>query len=307
MVGQHRNQRHQLTGGLAARLVLALLCALCLSHAARAQVLMKELPEDLKGADLIERRGAQLPLDLEFIDSRGQRHTLADYFDGRRPVVLIFGYLDCPMLCDLVFSRAQRAFNQLKWTMGEEYRALTISFDHSNTTAQAAGKKAALMAGYGRNAPDDAWEFLVTDAATAKAITDAAGYQYKYIARRDEYSHPAVLVIVSPDGVISNYITASDIPERQLRLSLLDAADGKIGSVLDGFLHRCFIYDANEGSYVLEATFIMKVGGFLTVFVVGGGLTLLFLMERSRKRRLASATSRTERDGVGRAGALSHA
>ena len=281
------------------RLAALSLCAFAVS--AQAQVLLKEMPEDMKGADIHERRGETLPLDLEFLNSSNEKVRLGDCFDGKRPVVLIFGYLDCPMLCDLVFTRAQRAFNQMDWTMGDEYRVLTISFDHQNTPAMAAGKKAALLAGYGRATDDDAWEFLVTDAATARAVTDAAGYQYRYLANRDEYSHPAALVIVSPDGVISNYLINSEFPARQVRLSLLDAADGKVGGFFDGFLHRCYIYDPDEGSYVLQAKTIMNIAGGITVVVIATSLAMLICFDRRRR-----AAHRRESD-VAPSGAVSHA
>lgn len=279
-----------------ARRALLLLAgaALCAAPArATAQTLQSEVPEPMRGVDVAERRGESLPLNLEYTDARGRTVRLADYFDGRRPVVLLLGYYDCPLLCDVVFNKTLQAFKSLKLTLGEDYRAVTISFDHTNTTAQAAGKQAAMLAGYDGERGEAPWAFLTSSATNAKAIAEAVGYTYKYLPESGEFSHPAAIVVVSPDGVVSNYLYGVQFPERQMRLALLDAADGKVGDFFDKVLLYCYHYDPAAGSYAIQARKVMNIAGALTAIGLGSVIAGLFWMERRRRRAGAADASTT--------------
>lgn len=265
--------------------VAALAAAGAVAAPASAQVLQKELPEAMQGVDVFEKRGQSLPLDLTFTNARGEDVLLRDYFDGRRPVVLVLGYYDCPLLCDLVFNKTLSALKTLKLTLGDDYRAVTVSFDHTNTTAEAAGKQAAMLAGYDGEVGEAPWAFLTASAGNARAVADAVGYQYKYLPETGEFSHPAAIVIVSPDGVVSNYLYGVEFPERQMRLALLDAADGKIGGVFDKILLFCYHYDPDASSYALAARKVMTVGAIATAVILGSVLGALIWNDRRRSRR----------------------
>ena len=273
---------------LGRRRAIGLVLGLALSGAVGApapgQVLQDELPEEMQGVDVEEKRGDTLPLDLTFTDARGETVLLGDLFDGELPVVLILGYYDCPLLCDLVFNKTLSAFKELNLTLGEDYRAVTISFDHTNTTADAAGKQAAMLAGYDGEQGERPWAFLTASASNERAVSEAVGYTYKYHPETGEFSHTAAIVIVSPEGVVSNYLYGVQFPERQLRLALLDAADGRVGGVFDKILLWCYYYDPDAGSYALMGRRVMTIGAITTAIALAGFIAGLFLWER-RKRR----------------------
>jgi len=278
---------------LVRRRAVGLVLGLALSGAAGApalgQVLQDELPEAMQGVDVQEKRGHTLPLDLTFTDARGETVLLRDLFDGELPVVLLLGYYDCPLLCDLVFNKTLTAFKELNLTLGKDYRAVTISFDHTNTTAEAAGKQAAMLAGYDGEERERPWAFLTASAGNARAIADVVGYTYKYLPETGEFSHPAAICIVSPEGVVSNYLYGVEFPERQLRLALLDAADGRIGGVFDKILLFCYHYDPDAGSYAVMGRRVMTIGAILTAVTLGGFLGAMFWLDRRRTRRKAGA------------------
>jgi protein SCO1/2 len=280
---------------LGRRRAIGLLTGLALSGAvaapASAQVLQSELPEEMQGVDVEEKRGDALPLDLTFTDARGETVLLGDLFDGELPVVLVLGYYDCPLLCDLVFNKTLTAFKELNLTLGKDYRAVTISFDHTNTTADAAGKQAAMLAGYDGEEGERPWSFLTASAGNARAIADAVGYTYKYLPETGEFSHPAAIVIVSPEGVVSNYLYGVEFPERQMRLALLDAADGRIGGVFDKILLFCYHYDPDAGSYALMGRRVMTIGAIATAVALAGLIGGLFLWERCKRRGDADGRS----------------
>lgn len=229
--------------------------------------------DEIQGVGIDPRRGEEVPRDLEFTDSFGNTVRMGDLFDGDRPVLLIMAYYDCPLLCTLVLNRVQEGLNGVSWTAGDEFRVVTISFDHTNTTAMAAEKRATYFAGYSREeVPDDAWIFCTADAQNARGLCEAIGYHYRYIPETQEFSHPAALIFLTPDGVVHNYIENLEYRPRDIKLALFEAAEGKQGTIFDRVEHFCFVYDPDTGGYVL-AMGVMKTGGILTMLALGSFIT----------------------------------
>ncbi len=253
-----------------------------------------ELPVALEGIDVVERRGESVPLDAVVIDSDGRRAALGDYFDGEKPVLLNLVYFECPMLCGLVMADTTRAVRESKWEVGEDYTVLTISFDHTNTIADAAGKKAEYAGAVRREGVNDGWKFFVTTEADARRIADSVGFGYKRLPN-GEFSHPSVQMVLTPTGTVSTYLyglygrteAGSSFTKQQLELSLLDAADGKLGGIFDKISFFCYVH-TGEG-YAFSAFRFMQLMGAITVVLLAAFIGAMFLMERRRRARKNSA------------------
>lgn len=263
----------------------AVAIAVSAAFGARAQVLLSEPPPDMAAADIVDLRGEMVAKDLVFTDHNGKPVRIGDLFDGERPVVLTLGYLTCPLVCPLVFENARATMNELSWTMGNEYRAFSLSFSHHDTPEGAAAYRDAMLMGVRAKANDDVWPFLTGDAETIRAFCDSVGWKYKYLPKTKDFSHPTAIIILSPDGEISNYLYGVSFKERQLRLALVDASNGKVGDVFDRILLRCYHYDPNAGSYVLAAQRVMTIAGGLTVALLGGVVGGLIILDHRRTRR----------------------
>lgn len=267
----------------------AAMLSLCLMPAISApalgQVFLPDGPEEFQGVDIYEKRGEMIPLDLALTTADGRRVQLRDYFDGEKPVVLILAYYTCPMQCQLVMNSSMDVFNKLDWDLGDEYRAVTISFDPRDTAEGAMEWQEDLHHGYGRPIEDKGWDFFTADESVSKAIADAVGFGYKFIPSAGDYSHPSTIMVISPDGAVSNYLYGVTYEPEQLTLSLQDAGEGKIGSLYDRVLFRCFLYDPNSNSYVADAMLIMRISGGLTVFLLGGGVGLMLWRSRREGKR----------------------
>lgn len=267
----------------------AVVCATWAASFAPAQVILKEPPPDMAAADIEEKRGEMAALDVEFTDQNGKRVRVGDYFDGERPVVLVMGYFNCPVVCPVVFNNSKKVINELAWTLGAEYRALTISFDHTDTPAKAMAEQGAALAGVNRWTDQSAWPFLTGDAAAIRQFCDSIGWKYKYLPKTGDFSHPTAIIILSPEGRVSNYLYGVAYKERQLRLALVDASDGKVGDFFDRVLLRCYHYDPNAGSYVLAAQRVMTFAGLTTVALLSGVIAALVSFDRRRVRRAREA------------------
>ena len=265
---------------------LALLSAvLWIGPSARAQ-LNGGVPEELKGVDIVEHLDASLPLDVALTNEAGASVRLGDYFKRERPVVLQIGYMKCPMLCGLVLNGAVDAFTELDWSVGNEYEVICLSIDPSETAELARAKKEGYVAEYGRPGAAQGFHFLTGSAKASKAIADAVGFEYRRQANGD-YAHAAAIFVITPDGRVGRYIYGTKFDPPQLRMALLEASAGKIGTTLDRFILWCHVYDPNAGSYVVGAMRVMQLAGALTLAVVAGGLVYFWRRERQQSQSRA--------------------
>jgi protein SCO1/2 len=223
---------------------------------------------------VVEHLGAKLPPELRFVDAGGRRVALGSLFDGKRPVLLVLAYYECPQLCSLVLDAATQAIRQLEpdgFALGSQYRAVTISFDATERVDQAARKQAGVLGKLGVQLTDDgsaAWPFLVGDDASVRALTAQLGYRFLRDPRTGAIAHPAVAVVLTPDGTISRYLYGIDYPARDLKLALLQASDGKTGSFGDRVVMRCFRYDPATRRYGLFVARFMEAGGVMILAIV---------------------------------------
>lgn len=259
----------------------------------RAQV--NQLPPPAQGLDVVEQLGERVPMDIEMVDDTGRSVTLGSYFQGDRPVVLVLGYYDCPLLCGVLFNGVAQSFAKISYEPGEDYQILVVSFDHTNTTEDAFNRKSEVLETFGREITPTVrtgWAFHTTTAEDARRLADAVGYQYTYQKKIDEYSHGAVIMTLTPEGELARYLFGLTFESRDLRLALLEAADGKIaGGLGEFFLQRCFTWDPTAGGYALEAFWLMRVASVIGAVVLAGLIVLLLLGERRRaaRRRKAEA------------------
>lgn len=249
--------------------LLAILCATLLSVGVgdlRAQRNDK-LPKGFEGLSIQEHLDAEVPKTLSFRDDRGQEVLLGDYFDGTKPVVLSMNYSDCPMLCSLQLNALFDSMKELSLTPGEDFEFVSVSINPLETTDRARIAKNGYVRKLGNAQAGKGLHFLTGSKANIDALVRAVGFSYKYIPETKEYSHPAVLEICTPDGRLSRYLYGVQFPVRDLRLSLVEASEGKIGTTFDRFLMFCLHFDPEEGRYTPFATNLMKLAGSLTVFI----------------------------------------
>lgn len=244
----------------------------------------EDIPHQLEGVDIVEHLNAKLPLDAELTNSEGKTVRLGDYFDGKHPVILTLGYYRCPMLCDLVLQGVVDGIKELDWTVGDQFRIVTISFDHLETPILAKENKQGYLRLYGRAEAASGWSFHVGREENIARIAETVGFGFKWNEARKEYAHKAGIMICTPDGHISRYLYNIVYEPQTLRMALLEASEGKIGSTIDQFVLYCYHYDSSEGRYAPVAQNIMRLGGVLTLLIVAIGLGAFWLKEWSRKK-----------------------
>jgi protein SCO1/2 len=274
---------------------LAAIIWLATSNPVSGQALNKDDPA-LKGIDVEEHLGDTIPFDVQLVNDRGDSVTLGQYFGDHKPAVLVMAYYTCPMLCNLVLNGVSDAIGSMPLEPGKDYRVLTVSIDPRDSVALAAAKKKNYVADLDRKGADTGWTYFVAAADQSKRLADAIGFKYYYVKDKNQYAHPAVITVVSPAGVVSRYLYGIQFNPRDLRLALVEASEGKIGTTVDRILLYCYHYDPDAGGYTLLAFNVMKLGGVLTLVLLGLFLGIFWIREsRRRSRKKAQPAERASR------------
>jgi protein SCO1/2 len=247
------------------------------------QIVTDNVP-DLQKIDVIEHLGESIPLNLEFTNDEGHSVLLEDYFHKGKPVLLTLAYYRCPMLCGLVLKGLSTGVSQLDYLPGEQFQMITISINPEESYRLAAAKKKNHIEALNKPVKKSSWVFLTDSTGNTKKVADALGFKYYYVEERNEYAHPAVTFVLTEDGRISRYLYGIEYKESDLRLSLLEASQGDIGTTMDRIILYCFHYDPDEGGYVLFAGNLMRIGGVITVLIIGSVLAVLWRKEILKRR-----------------------
>jgi protein SCO1/2 len=243
-------------------------------------------PDRLEGVDVEEHLGDIVPGAISFTAEDGSVVLYDEMVKGEIPTILTMNYSDCPMLCSLQLNALVGSMRQVDLELGKDYRVVTVSLNPNEEPAKARQTRDKYLAVYARdNTPAEGWRFLTGSESNIRAVARALGVQYNYNEKRDEYIHPAAFAIANPDGTIGRYLYGLEYHPDTLRLSLIEASEGKIGSSIDKLILYCFHYDASEGRYAPVAMNIMRVTGSAGALALGGLIGGLFRAERRRKRK----------------------
>jgi len=237
-------------------------------------------PPYLTNVGIEQHLDAQVPADLAFVDDEGRPVKLGDYF-GKKPLILNLVYFNCPMLCGETLAGMTAAMKMVKFDLGNQFDVVTVSFNPQETPQLAAEKKKDYVRRYGRPGAAAGWHFLTGSPDSINALTKAVGFQYQYDASKNQYAHATAIMVLTPQGHISRYFYGVEFPPKDLRMGLVEASAGKIGNAVDQVLLYCYHYDPAVGKYGAVVSNMLKLGGALTILVIGSLIFILIRLERS--------------------------
>lgn len=264
----------------AVRWVLAFGLVVYAPLAAAAVERVEETPAALKEVGVDEHLGQQIPINLRFTDASGAQVALHEVLRGSRPALLTLNYADCPMLCNLQLDGLAEGLRGVGLVPGKDYDVVTVSINPAETQERTQGFAKKYHDKVGGEDIVRGWHFLRGEQQPIEALARAVGYGYTYVPSQKEYAHTAVVAVLMPDASISRYLYGVVYNPRDVRLALIEAAKGEVGTTLDRILLYCFHYDASTGRYAPMASNIMRLGGFLTALVLGAYLLLAWRQGR---------------------------
>jgi protein SCO1/2 len=256
-------------------------------------------PKDLENVGVTEHLDEQAPLDLPFVDSGGSPVTLARFFDGTRPVILTMNYSNCARLCSLQLNGVFHALQRMDWDLGGKVQMITVSIDPQESPARAQATKEKYLAVYHRPGAEAGWHCLVGKEEDIRKLAAAVGFGYVYVAETKQFAHTAVTMILTPTGRVSRYLYGIEYDPQTLRFALLEASKGKIGSTVDRILLNCYYYDAEAGRYGPAAVKIVRLGGAVTLVLLGSVLLVFWSREWRKSKSAANALGVGEDTALG--------
>ena len=268
-----RNMRSILVRTLSMTLLLCAVPAL-------AQIVTEpkpeKLPPQLGDVSIQQRLDQQVPLDLKFRDETGATVRLDQYFRAGRPVVLSLVYFNCPMLCSQVLESLAHALKQVRFDAGQQFEVVTVSFDPHDTPQAATLAKKKYLAMYGHPGAERGWHFLTGDQASIASLANAVGFHYSWDARTQQFAHAAGIMLLTPDGRVSQYYYGARFFPTDLRLGLIQASQDQIGSLADQVVLYCYHWDPHTGRYGMIVSRVLQISGAITLLTLGSILILLF-------------------------------
>jgi protein SCO1 len=243
-------------------------------------------PSILDRVGLDQKLNSQIPLDAVFLDDHGQPVQLKQYF-GAKPVILIMVYYQCPMLCTQVLTGFTGAMLGVrKFTIGREFDVVTVSIDPRDGPQEAAAAKKRYLARY-RHVPEaeQGWHFLTGRKDQIDALAQAVGFRYEWDPEVQQYAHASGIMLLTPQGRVSQYYYGIEYAPRDIQLGLVEASQGKIGNIVDQVLLYCFHYDPRQGHYGAAIFNILRLSALATVLVLGGFMLFMFRRDALAARR----------------------
>ncbi len=258
--------------------------------------LNKGIPKDVQDVKVEQRLGNQVSSKLRLTNADGAKIKTGDFFDGSKPVIVTLNYSNCPMLCNVQLNQLVISLQQLDLRLGEDFRMLSVSIDPTEPTSKIRETKTKYVDLLpAQPGAEEGWAFCTADQPVITELARTFGFQYNYDPDTKEFYHPAMLAFVSPDGVITRYSLGVDFPTEQLRLSLLEAGKGTVGTAVDQVLLWCYSYDPEKNRYVSQAWVMMRVGGAATVLAVLGCLIPFWIGNKGQPQ---SATETEQTSGT---------
>jgi protein SCO1/2 len=250
----------------------SLIAILFCSYSAQSQDLAAQSLEI--GVD--EKLNSFIPLDAFLFSIDGDTVYLRDLYD--KPTILNFVYYRCPGICSPLMDGLADVIDNSDLVIGKDYQALTISFDPREASILAERKKNNYQTLMKKaDLAKEGWTFYTADSANIARLTDAIGFRYKAVG--NDFIHSATLVITSPEGKITRYMNGTYFLPFELKMSILDASEGKSGPTINKVLQYCYSFDPAGQQYVLNIT---KITGTLIIFI---GLIVFLILVLGKKRK----------------------
>jgi protein SCO1/2 len=228
-----------------------------------------------------QKPGVRINPDLSFRNEAGETVRLGDYF-GSKPIVLTPVYYQCPMLCGMLLNGLVKTLRVMPFSAGKEFDIITFSIDPTEPPNLAAEKKQHYVRDYGKPTAAAGWHFLTGTAESIHELADEIGFRYTYDDYTKQWAHASGIVVLTPAGIVSKYFYGIEYDPGDLRLSLIQASNQRIGSITDHVLLYCFQYNPTTGKYSLAIIRLLRTAALATLLLVTG-----FIVVESRKKRLA--------------------
>lgn len=258
------------------------------------------IPDRRLGVGVDEKLDSNIPTNVVFSDDQGRLVDFSKLLENKKPILLTLNYSNCPGLCVAQLNGLVNGINHVKsLKLGADFYMVSLSIDPRDNVKKAADTKARYSGDLEEPHSGEGWTFLTGAEKDIVTIAKAVGFNYTYDAKHDQYNHPAAAIFISPKGRITRYLYEVGFVGDTLKMALIEAGEGKIGSTLDAFVLWCSHYDASENRYSASARTLLSV--FAGIFLTMGLTALLPFWLSGRKGRMLQRAKSSQTETISHA------
>lgn len=211
-----------------------------------------------------EKQGQFAALDTKLVNESGDTVLLKNVLD--KPAILNLVYYECAGTCSPLMFGVSKFIDELDLVPGKDYEVITISFDPSEKIGLGINKKAAYISTMKHKEAAKNWHFFVADSMNIAKLTKSVGFNYEKI--NNQYVHPTGLIALGADGKIIRYLRGIEFLPFEIKITLIEAANGKIGPSINRLLAVCYSYDTKGNQFVFNVTRVSAIVIFFFVFLI---------------------------------------
>ncbi len=227
-----------------------------------------------------EKLGDTIPLDLKFLDEKGQSVTLKKLMGGK-PTILTLNYFRCAGICTPQLNGLAKMLSRLDLAENRDYKVLTVSFAEDEPFELAAAKRKNMLNTITREYVNDAWRFVIGENNSSHVLSQKVGFVFEKTVTKQgkvDYIHGAALIIISPEGKITRYLNGVDQLPFDVKMALTEASTGTVGPTVAKMVEYCFSYDPKGRTYIFMWEKLVAV--FMTLLMIG---FFIYLVKQGRK------------------------
>jgi protein SCO1/2 len=226
-----------------------------------------------------EKQGQFAALDIKLINEDSDTVLLRDIID--KPTILNLVYFRCPGTCSPLMWGISKFIDEVDLQLGTDYEVITISFDYTESIDLGIQKKANYVNTMKKKDSAKYWQFFVSDSINIAKLTQSVGFNYKYI--NNQFVHPTGLIALSSDGKITRYLRGIEFLPFEIKITMVEAANGKIGPSINRVLAICYSYDENGNQFVFNVT---RVSAIVIIFIAIMFFLVLVLTRKKNKKEV---------------------
>lgn len=230
----------------------------------------------------------EIPGDIKFRNSKGEEVTTGEIFKNGKPSLLCIMYMGCRSTCGPLMNDVYNKIKDLNIKPGKDFNLVFVSMEPKEGPEIATGKKANFLKEFSYENGEGQF-YLTGSKESIASLTDTIEFKFRAIAEIGDYSHPTVTYYISPQAKVSRFLTGFGFNPQDIKFSLLNAGEGKIGSLLDNILVRCYKYDSQNKRYVRNSMMLMSIAGAVTL--IGLSIFLGFLWYHDIKKNKKTSTT----------------
>lgn len=219
--------------------------------------------------------GTVLPRQLAFQELDGSEVRLGTLL-GARPALLVLADYRCHELCGPILSIVSHALGETGLVPGQDFDLIVVGLNPEASRAEAAAMKASQIDGAG--ALSRVAQVLTGTAETIGGLEAALDYRAVYDADEHRFAHPSTVFVLAPGGALSRLLPGLALDGASLRLALVEAGQGRVGTLGDQVHLFCYGLDPAIGRATRSVQVVLIGGGLLTL----GSLALWLSRARPR-------------------------